>query len=140
MVRTQVNLERDSGIPTAVKGQSHIGITSHKVMVGILTEEIHAEISGRELARSAHDHREELLLEGEPLQVGSDLLSIASAAAHLERFLVSCEIIIQLRILALVLITFLHTRDDRLEVHVYGIHLTRDIRHIHECQFAIHHI
>ena len=119
VVRAEVELKRNADIVSHRKFGTHLGRAVHQVTLRIvLTAEVDGHFSGSELVRGAEDGGEELLLEGKPAEFGVHTLAGASSPAQFLRFLVALEIVVQLGILNLVLVSLLHSRDDHSEVYV----------------------
>ena len=88
-----------------------------------------------------HDDGEELLLEREPVEARLDPLGSVAPAAHLLGLLVAFVIVVELGVLQLVLVAFLHTGNRDAEVEVVHVDVPRDHAfHSHEGQHVVHHI
>ena len=84
---------------------------------------------------------EELLLEGEPGQLGVNPLAVVASAANLNGLLLPAEIVVQLGVLGLVLEALLHPGDYGGEVNVYVGDVARDDgTHSHKGKGVVDHI
>ena len=141
MVRTEVELERNHCLMLPrLEIHPHTGLTRHQVMaLVILREIVQSEISRRELLRSPHYGREELLLESEPRHPGIDTLLRVASFGDVLRLLLSVEIVVELRVLNLTLVSLLHPRHGHEIVHIERENiLWNDILHPDEREVVLH--
>ena len=116
----------------------HACLAVHEVF-SALGQEVDAEFTVAEVARSAHDGAEELLLEGEPLDVVVEAFLPLTAVADVARLAVFGEVVVETGILGFVLVALLHTGNDGVEVYVDASHVAgNEVTHSHEGHGLVH--
>ena len=139
MVRAEVELEGNGHILAGRKVGPHLRAAIHQHSLRVaFGAEIDAQLAGSELVRSAENGGEELLLESEPAQLRIHSLARAPSAAYLLGLLVALEVVVQLGVLALVLVAFLHSGHAHIEVKVNHIDIAgNERRHSAERKLVI---
>ena len=118
----------------------HEGAAVHEVRAR-LGQEVNLELPVAEVTGSTHDGAEELLLEGEPLNIVVEAFLSPTAVANVGRFVVVREIVVEAGILGLVLIALLHARDNGVEVYVHTAHVPgNQMTHAHQGQGLVHRV
>ena len=109
----------------------HLGAAGHQITLGeivALVGKLDCHLSGEEVVRAVDDGREELLLEVHPADFRRYILGriVVTPCGQGLRFLLAVEIVGEIGVLLLVLVTLLKTRYYHCPVEIDAGHFRRD--------------